>query len=284
MTNHQITKEKFIELSKKEPLRIVLPKSIKRDDNYGVGTLSFSFSNTIKPIFEKETGLDLRESNFQGVWRMVVTEKEYEQIEQWIAKQGSTVFIRSLLPLCMALDVGFDFDQKTKTHIGELEYQIKSRLPGLIGGLTGQVLKNIDELVSLLCTKIQNTAFYKEAAYIVAVPPSPDKKLDLPSLLVEKIAKNLNLQDIGVFFSYNGVKSTLKDKKLTEKWQILEQSDLVFGQQRGKINKDKGIILLDDKYQSGATMHYTARALQQAGLKEIYGLAVVKTMTNDDNQ
>ncbi len=47
--------------------------------------------------------------------------------------------------------------------------------------------------------------------------------------------------------------------------------------------KDKTIILIDDKYQSGITIQYIAMKLQQAGAHEVYGLSFVKTLRDKDN-
>jgi hypoxanthine phosphoribosyltransferase len=46
---------------------------------------------------------------------------------------------------------------------------------------------------------------------------------------------------------------------------------------------DKTIVVVDDLYQSGLTISYIAEELRQAGAKEVFGLAAVKTLRNDDN-
>jgi orotate phosphoribosyltransferase-like protein len=46
---------------------------------------------------------------------------------------------------------------------------------------------------------------------------------------------------------------------------------------------DKTIVVVDDLYQSGLTINYIAEELRQVGAKEVFGLAAVKTLRNDDN-
>lgn len=137
------------------------------------------------------------------------------------------------------------------------------------------------ELTDLFCRKIETSAFYKDATYIVAVPANDDKKNDLPRLLVRRIAQQLNFQNLTDNFSYFNQKKELKSVSITDKWKELEQSNLQF--EKHDLS-DKPVILLDDKYQSGATMHYVASELNEAGCNEIYGLVAVKTMKDDDNQ
>ena len=46
---------------------------------------------------------------------------------------------------------------------------------------------------------------------------------------------------------------------------------------------DRSIVVVDDLYQSGLTINYIAEELRAAGAKEVFGLAAVKTLRNDDN-
>jgi len=47
---------------------------------------------------------------------------------------------------------------------------------------------------------------------------------------------------------------------------------------------DKTIVVVDDLYQSGLTINYIAEELRLAGAREVFGLAAVKTLRNDDNR
>lgn len=290
MTVPEITREAFADLRKKKPRRIQVAESLHAPcARYSNGVLKFSFRQTALPIFEKETGIDMLPDNFDdnARWLPVQTAEVREKINEWIVRHGDTVFIRSLLPQCIALDFqmqtrnGKITDNRTRT--GKLVYQAKPKHEQ--SEWTQGNRDAAAELAGFLAAKIRDTAFYKDAAYIAAVPPAPGKPLDLPSLLVAQIAKICDLRDIGACFSYSSEKSMLKGVKISDKWAELEKSGMVFDTEKcSKIDATKGVILLDDLYQSGATMHYAAMQMQGAGLSDICGLAAVKTMRNDDNQ
>ena len=273
----KITQQNFKQLHQLTPKRIYLPTAnvLKKnaDNSRYYGALNFPFKETIQAIFERDTGLKLFDNkndiyNKTSVWSSIKNEDEFNTVEKWIKAQDTTVFIRSLLPYCIALDVNVDIVNEVKTEIGDLEDKAK---------------RNRDEnaisaLVDLLCHKISKN---KEGFYIAAVPANKGKEFDLPTLLAAKIVDKLDCVNITDNFAYKNSKQVLKSISIDDKWQELEQSNLVF--ERHNL-ANKPIILIDDKYQSGTTLHYVASKLQQAGFNTIYGLTIVKTMKDDDNQ
>lgn len=273
----KINQQNFIQLQQLTPKRIYLPTANvlkKGDDNSRYyGALNFPFKATVQAIFEKDTGLKLFDNssdiyNQTSVWHSIKNQDGFDKIEKWIDAQGTTVFIRSLLPSCIALDINVDYANEVKTKIGGLEYKAKKN----------QDKDAIDELVNLLCSKIQ---LNQEECYLAAVPANKDKDFDLPTLLVAKIAKRLGCRDITEHFQYQNQKQALKSVSIDDKWQELERANLQFEQH----NLDnKPIILIDDKYQSGTTLHYVASKLNEAGFNTVHGLVIVKTIKDDDNQ
>lgn len=273
----EITQQNFEKLHQLTPKRIYLPtaNTLKKDDSNSkyYGALNFKFKETIQMVFEKETELELFDNhndlyNKTSVWCSIKNENEFNAIKDWIEKQGTTIFIRSLLSSCIALDVNVDIVNEAKTEIGDLEDKAKHQ----------QDENAISKLTDLLCYKINEN---KEEFYIAAVPANKDKDFDLPTLLAKKIAEKLGCLDITDRFAYQNSKRALKSIGIGDKWQELERSNLVFDRHN---LENKPIILLDDKYQSGTTLHYVASKLQQTGFDTIYGLAIVKTMKDDDNQ
>ena len=270
----KINQQNFKKLHQLTPKRIYLPTAVVfkkgADNSRYYGALNFPFKETIQAIFEQDTGFKLFDNsndlyNKTSVWCLIKTEDEFNIIKKWINKQSTIVFIRSLLSSCIALDVNVDIVNEVKTAIGNLEYKAKhNKDEGSIGAL-----------VDLLCDKI-NKEFY-----IAAVPAHQDKKFDLPTLLAAKIADKLGCHNITNYFSYQNKKQVLKSINIDDKWQELDNAGLVLKQHN---LANKPIILLDDKYQSGTTLHYVASKLQQAGFDIIHGLTIVKTMKDDDNQ
>ena len=67
---------------------------------------------------------------------------------------------------------------------------------------------------------------------------------------------------------------------MQQKWDLLEQTGLCV---RGDSLIGKKVILLDDMYQSGTTLNYIGRKILQAGARAVYGLTLVKSLSNADN-
>ena len=279
MPKNQITREKFEALHRQSPKRIcfstthkdALKKNAKGHQYWG--HFNVPFWETIRSVFHEDTDLDLfPDKNYPGeFWRSVQDEQEYRQIAEWIQKQGRRVFIRSLLPCCVALDVNLA-SEGVYTHIGRHEHEAK----------INRNKAAIDSLVNIAVAEIKKMPLYRDADFIAAVPPRPDKEFDLPSCLTKKIADELAIPDLTNYFRHGGNRKQLKDLSVSDKWNEMESALLRFNSPAEMTNK-RG-ILLDDKYQSGVTMHYVAKVMQEAGMNLPLGLAVVKTWRDDDNQ
>ncbi len=112
------------------------------------------------------------------------------------------------------------------------------------------------------------------------MPPSyPKKPFDLPSFLALEIAKGLNKPDLSRLVATICSRPALKNISLGEKLDALGGTVEV---DKAKF-KGKKVLLIDDLYQSGVSMNYTAMLLLEAGAKGVYGLACEKTCRNDDN-
>ena len=283
MPENQITREKFEALHRQSPKRIcfasankhALKKTPQNSPHFGkiCGRFNVPFLETVEAVFcEDNTGLSLSSNqNHPGFWRPVPTEEEYCQIAEWIKAQGKRVFIRSLLPCCVALDFNLA-SEGIYTHIGRHEHEAK----------INRNKAAIDSLVNIAVAEIKKMPLYRDADFIAAVPPRPDKEFDLPSCLTKKIADELAIPDLTNYFRHGGNRKQLKDLSVSDKWNEMESALLRFNSPAEMT--DKRGILLDDKYQSGVTMHYVAKVMQEAGMNLPLGLAVVKTWRDDDNQ
>ena len=266
-----ITQDAFQKLHSLKPKRIYLPDFdyLKQGSGGYAGTLNFPFTETIKKLFEEETELQLFPSKY-GIWRSIREPQEYTNIQEWLESHGSTVFIRSLLSLCLALDLNVIHAKSEKTPVGHLEYKAKNK----------QDPQAIEHLTELTCKKIRNTSFYKDAHLIASVPVDKNKDFNLPRRITDAVAKKLNLRNISDSITFQEMKPAIKNLSVSEKWNALDSARL-------KIDfkgTPQPIILFDDKYQSGTTMHYIASCLQQMGFDKIYGFVLVKTLKDDDNQ
>ena len=234
-----------------------------------VGAFNVPFKETISPIVSEDTGLALwKNKNFEGYWCSIKTEEQYDEIRLWIKRQGSRVFIRDRLALSLALDYNFSPDER-RTTLGELERRAKYE----------EDADARDEICDAMSSALSELPFYREANLIAAVPPRSGKRYDLPSYLASSVAERTSLVNLTPHFQWYGEKETLKELQIDEKWVGLERADLVLNSSL----EGESIILIDDLYQSGTTMQYTAMKCLERGAKRIYGLAVVKARSNTDN-
>ncbi len=232
-----------------------------------IGKFSVPFSDTIKPIFEKETGLNLYyKEEFDNYWYSIRTEKEFEKIQNFIQKYYNVVFIKDTLALSIALGENI---KDSKTQIGELETKAKY----------GQDYNARKKLSELCINFISITPFYKNTKIICAIPSSDNSSESLPRYITNLVASNLNLNDISNNIMWKNNKQAAKELPFEKKWEALENANLIVNI---NLNK-KTIILLDDLYQSGTTIQYVAMKLLAAGAKRIYGLTIVKSRRDTDN-
>jgi predicted amidophosphoribosyltransferase len=80
--------------------------------------------------------------------------------------------------------------------------------------------------------------------------------------------------------AWTGDKGQLKNVPLEKKWDLLKAAGLTIDAKR--VQK-KNILLIDDLYQSGTTMHFVAAKLRESGAAQIYGIALTKALSDDDN-
>ena len=236
------------------------------------------FLETIAPLFTAGTGLEFKPHahRYRCEFR---DEREFERVADWVKAQRGRLFLRSLLPCCVALDLNFRAEQPSppteRTKIGQWEHDAKWH---------GNE-RAIFALAREIAAAVGEMPHYRDARFIAAVPPLRRKPFHLPSRLAGDAAKMRKMFDLTRNFQISGAPAPeLKGLRLAEKWDKLDRAKLTLRAEnlpRGGEN----VILLDDKYQSGVTMHHVAMRMQEAGVSgPILGLAVVKTWHDDDNR
>lgn len=101
--------------------------------------------------------------------------------------------------------------------------------------------------------------------------------------LAEQVAQQRSIDNLSAYIRFTNKQKQLKSATIREKWDILARSGLEVSRHLVSRAGDSPVILLDDLYQSGTTIHYTAMKLQEAGLQHILGLALVKSRRDDHN-
>jgi hypothetical protein len=131
-----------------------------------------------------------------------------------------------------------------------------------------------DELVERLAAFIAAHPTYARADAIVPVPPSnPTKRYDLPGYLAQRLCERLGKADGSSWAKKT--RATRQQKEVHTFQEKVENVDGAF-----EVSGDVGgqsVIVLDDLYQSGATINEMGRTVREAGAKLVLGLAVTKT-------
>lgn len=136
------------------------------------------------------------------------------------------------------------------------------------------------ELALRMCSLVSAVPSYRNIDAFVAAPPSdPAKKFSLPRGFAAKLAGHTGKSDLSNAVSKSKATRALKNLPWDEKVDALIGSVAV---DKAKVS-GKSIVVVDDLYQSGLTINYIAEELRAAGAKEVFGLAAVKTLRNDDN-
>lgn len=149
-----------------------------------------------------------------------------------------------------------------RTKLGELVYKLKY----------GHDKTVLDDIISIIC----NSFTFKSIDVIIPVPPSKTLRVFQP---VVEIARRLG-NDLGIQVLTNAVlkvKSTSELKNVStfeEKYSILKDAFKI-----GDISliRNKTILLLDDLYQSGATLTAITELLKKGGVSKVKVLTLTKT-------
>lgn len=270
----QITKELVLQICKEKKIRKIF--------NGTDGTSAFKSNGlfevnneAIEKILEQDTGVSLKYTSATKTYSAYLTPEQAKTVRAWEISQGSTVFIRNKLYACVALDMNKTSPKENiYTYLGIVEKYAKHYGNN----------ENIDILAAELEKKIHMLPYYRDADFICAIPSN--KNFDLPRELAAIVSNSTGKPNITCRFNFKNDKAsvknvTTKDKlSIEDKWSIWEKTGLAYMDDDHFKIKDKTVVLIDDKYQSGITMQFVAMLLQQAGAREIYGLSVLKTLKN----
>jgi len=274
LKGNSITYEKVESLRDLTPKRICFNschsgalRKIKKNDT--IGFFNVPFTESIGKIFKRETGLNFKQNRFGRYFYPIKQEDEMDAIELFIEKYKENVFLRDNLDISIAIAENFKNDEE-RTHIGHLEKEAKY----------DQKQESYLELKEIIKSFIENTPYYKKAKCICPVPSSDKDQTSIPVLLCDDLANELDIKSLSKSIYWQEEKKSLKECPLREKWTFLEEANLKVDYNFNREN----VILLDDLYQSGTTIQYIAMKLKEKGAKMVFGLTIVKSKKDTDNQ
>lgn len=266
-----INKARFDELHEASPKRFSFakkPNALSRGDKGpAVGFLNVSFPETFETILP--WAIETAKGRYGDFYRRVVREEgEFQRIASWIEANKDIVFIRSLLDSCVAL-AEHQTGPGCRSAIGELERSAK-----FDNNRTAE-----DQLVDAMVAAYRRLHVDLEIDAICSVPPSRVGEASLPNRIAAKMAAQLGLNDLTSELGWARAKPSVKETPVSEKWNVLEGVGLTVSE----LFKGRNVLIIDDMYQSGSTIHFVASKLREAGCGDIHCFAVVKALGDTDN-
>jgi predicted amidophosphoribosyltransferase len=201
------------------------------------------------------------------------------EVTEWVERISHPVAMKDMLALSFALD----YERRAgdpaqpQTTVGQLRSVAK---PYGNAAATEDTIKAASQLVELCAAFLDKMTCYRTADSVVAMPPSdPDRSYNLPRDLASQIAPKRGIEDLSGHIRTVRRRDSIKSVTLVRKLDTLLGT---VGVDRGIYN-GRSVLLIDDLYQSGISMNYSAYLLLQTGAKKVFGLACEKTCRNDDN-
>lgn len=184
------------------------------------------------------------------------------------------------LDLCHALDFNKPSPDEGRTEIGEWEYQAK--------------YNQDEEALAALAQKLSTAIGWLPRSSIPKprllsyVPSGPEKVFYLPVRLAQAVLGFVAETTWGdatplVVPSLKAPKQSAKNMKVEEKIAQWEKIVLAGGITLSRSVRDCSVIVIDDLYQSGASLWSYAKYLKSQGAVMVIGLACVKSLRDTDN-
>ena len=234
--------------------------------------INLPFRQGVAQEFRAATGVVLREaqSQYGGLWAPL-TEQEAVRAKDWIASQGTRVFLKDFFDLSVALGERSAGTPLKETELGALFASAKYQQDSVA----------IREILARLQQTARELHSLPSDVYITSPPPRQGKDFDLPSLLAQSMARSLR-QRFEVLGTWQGEKGQLKGVAVDEKWNELEK--IGFEVNPKIVKGGKPVLMIDDIYQSGTTVNFLRSKLTASGVARASSLTIVKAARDTDNQ
>lgn len=269
----------------------------ENDDAYSISTNDryVDIINYFFPILERNSPTKWRKSknyaNMSNLWlpegcydQNIMTEfinwsEEVTNNVLWLSSNKNIKeYFDDELDYCIASDFNIVYGEG-RTEIGEAEYQLKYNIEDLRVTERNQYANII---MSKMLDNCKYIPFNNGLNWCVSPMPATEfGKTKLAWQMAEEISKQLRLSFIKPILSCD--KPQMKQLSIKEKietWEkIYYNNGVLFDNQvRGK-----NVIVVDDLYQSGATMWEYAKFLKTLGARCVFGIVCVKSLRDSDN-
>lgn len=269
----------------------------ENDDAYSISTNDryVDIINYFFPILERNSPTKWRKSeNYANMSNLWLPEGCYNQnimteFINWSEEVTNNVLWLSLnknikeyfddeLDYCIASDFNIVYGEG-RTEIGEAEYQLKYNIEYLNVAERNQYANII---MSKMLDNCKYIPFNNGLNWCVSPMPATEYgKTKLAWQMAEEISKQLRLSFIKPILSCD--KPQMKQLSIKEKIETWEKIYYNNGVILDNQVKGKNVIVVDDLYQSGATMWEYAKFLKTLGARCVFGIVCVKSLRDSDN-
>lgn len=269
----------------------------ENDDAYSISTNDkyVDIINYFFPILEKNSPKKWRKSeNYANMSNLWLPEGCYDQnimteFINWSDEVTNNVLWLSLnknikeyfddeLDYCIASDFNIVYGEG-RTEIGEAEYQLKYNIEDLNVTERNQYANII---MSKMLDNCKYIPFNNRLNWCVSPMSATEYgKTKLAWQMAEEISKQLSLSFIKPILSCD--KPQMKQLSIKEKIEIWEKIYYDKGVILDNQIRGKNVIVVDDLYQSGATMWEYAKFLKSLGARCVFGIVCVKSLRDSDN-
>lgn len=264
-------------------------------NTYDEGAISFFVSSDVYPkLFDLQLGgiaskaphgwKSSKNGTMRYLWFPGLDDAEVAAIEEWRERFEKYVLLglnshiedhfTNELDFCMALDFNYDPSAEKRTIYGEAEYQLKYQ----------RSRQHFQVLVNALKEAISDLPIpspHRES-FCISCIPGPADEMTVPRRLAVAVANELEVDFIDAIL--NCPKAGLKGVPVEEKipiWDGLYESECV---ELSDSVDGRLVVVIDDLYQSGATLWMYARFIKQQGAEYVIGLPCVKSLRDSDNK
>lgn len=218
-------------------------------------------NSILSPLLGGNPSIHSRKSG-KGAAHCFKTQKELDYFTNEIEPYKELVFLRDCLDLSIALSMYDIPNDGGRTELGEAECQVK---------YYNQRGEYLQKLVDKTQYWLEKLPYFKLADYVCCVPTEHPVMSQVLAQL-----HGFDFEDISKNIYWENKKDEIKNKDVNEKLALLNQFDL-------HIDRDvrgKTVLLLDDMYQSGLTLQFIAMKMKQAGAGRVFGMTLVKSLSN----
>jgi ComF family protein len=155
---------------------------------------------------------------------------------------------------------------KKRTKMGELVYRFKYKFDKQSG----------EKLADLVIEFLEKNQNFKNTDVLITVPPSfSSRPFDPLTFLAQRISQPTKIQYLSEIIKRKKIsKPQKKIFILKEKWENISDAFII----NNEVNlQNKKVLLLDDLYDSGATVNTISKLLKEIGVEKIFVLTIAKT-------